>query len=315
MFDVLLYILGSVHCKRNRKRGSLQQNIQVCIWIGCLSFTCVNKRWTFCTQWKGLFIFNPCDPTFLRLLLHQRDRPKKDQLFHTGKCRSRQQFTLQVVTLAWISRKLQVSSNLGADGSGRIEDFSGSVTIGGHVLTFQGVQVYDASDASVIEVFFYVTRVRTSFKCKLGEISTGTTHIYALRAGKYQYIKIWKNGQNLKVQDFSFLVLPFWAALAAEQSCDHVAVTSVHGTFSAIFLSTQNVTGLEFSFFSPIRDRGRLRSEASLEGTIEDVVFGYTLLSTWVFFTKIFCSIMRTRHRNRIKVVEFSGCFSKIYEL
>nr|CAB3263223.1 uncharacterized protein LOC104266555 [Phallusia mammillata] len=53
---------------------------------------------------------------------------------------------------------LQVASNLGADGTGSYQNFSGSVSGGGYVLSFHGAQVYGSGDASVCEVYFFISQ-------------------------------------------------------------------------------------------------------------------------------------------------------------
>nr|CAB3263224.1 uncharacterized protein LOC104266555 [Phallusia mammillata] len=55
---------------------------------------------------------------------------------------------------------IEVESNLGADGSGTFQNFSGSLSLNGFFLEFQGIQVFGADDPSVCEVYFYINTER-----------------------------------------------------------------------------------------------------------------------------------------------------------
>nr|CAB3263225.1 uncharacterized protein LOC104266555 [Phallusia mammillata] len=57
---------------------------------------------------------------------------------------------------------IEVTSNLGADGEGTFQNFSGSLSLNGLFLEFQGIQVFGADDPSVCEVYFYIHTERRS---------------------------------------------------------------------------------------------------------------------------------------------------------
>jgi len=51
---------------------------------------------------------------------------------------------------------IQVTSNMGADGSGSVTTYTGSVNDAGWRVTYKANHVYGASDPSCAQVFFYM---------------------------------------------------------------------------------------------------------------------------------------------------------------